>query len=367
MNIQSSAARNLYAELAETATLFDVLIVAGPGKGSLKERTLSGKQYLYWQFRDVAGRVREQYLGADRAEVRQLADSLVANRRAIDELKQSVQLLAGAFLAAGGMRNQIDHFKVLEALALSGLFQKGAVLVGSHAFVALGNLLGYSWSSSAMATQDIDFARARSVEVAVAADPALRIDVPGALAALDMGFFLVPELDHRLPSSSLQTNKGRVKVDFLTVLRGRDDHTPVYLDDLKIAAQPLRFMDYLLGGEVAKGHVIGPYALPVLLPSPGRFVLHKLVVSELRPLSARAKAHKELLQAAWLTRALDASVPSELMLAAQALPEYPGMLTRPGCARRWWRWASSTPTLRARCGRWWGSQVGCGYPTDQEL
>ena len=136
------------------------------------------------------------------------------------------------------------------------------------------------------------------------------------------------ELDHRLPSSSLQTNKGRVKVDFLTVLRGRDDHTPVYLDDLKIAAQPLRFMDYLLGGEVAKGHVIGPYALPVLLPSPGRFVLHKLVVSELRPLSARAKAHKDLLQAAWLTRALDASVPSELILAAQALPEYPGMLTR---------------------------------------
>lgn len=328
MLAQSSATRNLYAELAEAATLFDVLVVSGPGKGALKERTLSGKPYLYWQFRDVSGRVREQYLGADRPAVRKLADALVDNRRALDEVTTNLKQLARAFVAMGGMQNQIDHFKVIEALALSGLFQKGAVLVGSHAFVSLGNLLGYTWSPGTTATQDIDFARARAVEVAVASDPALRIDVPVTLAHLDLGFFLVPQLDHRHASTSLQTNKARVKVDFLTNSRGREDAKPVYLEDLKIAAQPLRFMDYLLGGELAKGFVIGPYALPVLLPSPGRFVLHKLVVSELRPVSARAKAQKDLRQAAWLTRALDASVPAELETAALALPEHAGMVSR---------------------------------------
>lgn len=43
-----------------------------------------------------------------------------------------------AFVASGGMSMEAAHFRVMEHLARAGLFRKGLVLVGSHAFTALG-------------------------------------------------------------------------------------------------------------------------------------------------------------------------------------------------------------------------------------
>jgi hypothetical protein len=327
MEVQSNAARILYGELSETATVFDVLITSGPGKGTLKERSIAGRTYHYWQYRDLRGNVRQHYLGAATAESQARVRALVENRASLDEVRTNLKGLARAFVAAGGMANQVSHFKVIEALVYAGLFQKGAMLVGSHAFVALGNALGFSWSAAATATQDIDLARARGVVLAV--NPQLRVEVPRILDALGMGFFLVPDLNRRRPSTSLQSNRARVKVDFLMPMRaGAKDTAPVFHSDLGIAAQPIRFMDYLVGGEPTRGFVIGAYALPVVLPSPGRFAIHKIVVSQCRTVSFAAKAEKDLRQAAAMLRALDAARPAEIEDALRAAAETRGMRLR---------------------------------------
>jgi hypothetical protein len=319
----SIAVRNLYAEIAEAATVVDVLLAAGPGKGSLKERSLKGSAYLYWQFRDLAGRVRHHYLGPDDPPTRARAAALEANRRRLDEAQDHLRLLASAFVAAGGMRHPPVHFKVIEALAMGGIFYKGGVLVGSHAFVAAGNMLGYGWTG-AIVTEDIDFARSGAIEVGV--NPEVRLDVPRALDALDMGFFLVPELDVRKPSTSLQTNRQRVKVDFLTAIGRSRSTSPVRFADLGIAAQPLPFMDYLLAGKTQRGFVIGAYALPVLLPEPARLALHKLVIADERGAAASAKSEKDRRQAAQLILAIADSVPGALREAVKAAP--PRILAR---------------------------------------
>ena len=106
-------------------------------------------------------------------------------------------------------------------------------------------------------------------------------------------------------------------MDFLTPIPRSGKTDPVQFTDLGIAAQPLPFMDYLLGGGTQRGFVIGPYALPVLLPQPGRLALHKLVVAQERAAAMAAKSAKDRQQAAQLILALAESLPGALRSAAR--------------------------------------------------
>ena len=51
------------------------------------------------------------------------------------------------------------HFRVMRRLSEYGLFRAGGVLIGTHAFLSYGNLLGLRWSETAR-TQDGDLAHA---------------------------------------------------------------------------------------------------------------------------------------------------------------------------------------------------------------
>src|SRR5690606_15180351 len=93
--------------------------------------------------------------------------------------------------------------RVLKAFADAGILQPGAghaVLVGTHAFNALGNLLGVRWGSQVQ-TQDIDLAVDQDVDIAV---PEPQTAVPDVLAQLEMGFIPVPSLDRHAPSTSFR-------------------------------------------------------------------------------------------------------------------------------------------------------------------
>lgn len=74
----------------------------------------------------------------------------------------------------------------------------------------------------------------------------------------------------------------------------------MFFDDLGIAAEPLRFMNFLLNGEPLKGLVIGSYAIPVTLPNPARFAIHKLIISQERPHHFKTRSQKDIAQAAIL-------------------------------------------------------------------
>ena len=67
--------------------------------------------------------------------------------------------------------------RVLRALADAGVFHTGGVLVGTHAFIVFGNLLGVRWASS-LRTQDVDIAADPKLDIAV---PGMSADLPSAL------------------------------------------------------------------------------------------------------------------------------------------------------------------------------------------
>lgn len=131
-----------------------------------------------------------------------------------------------------------------------------------------------------MSALDIDFARPQGIALAIPDERKSITDVPAILKEFDKNFFLVPDLDPKNPSTSLQNNKTKVKVDFLTSLRGQKK--PVVFEDLGIAADPLKYMDFLMSGKPLKGLVVGSYAIPANFPDPARFAVHKLIISQER-------------------------------------------------------------------------------------
>ncbi len=125
-----------------------------------------------------------------------------------------------------------------------------------------------------------------------------------------MGFFPIPQLNRKHPSTSFTIRKSPLRVDLLTPGH-REDEPPVYINRLKAAAQPLKYLDYLIQDPIP-GAVINGDAIPVLLPQPLKYGLHKLIVSQLRGPLASAKAHKDLYQAYQLLAWFREQYPAEL-------------------------------------------------------
>jgi hypothetical protein len=327
MELQPPVVTTLYAQLQELAfaDLARSSIPAGTGRPVC--RTIKGREYWYWSGRLGGTSPTSIYLGPDDAATRALVERLGVLREEAQDATRALDSVTRAFVAAGGMSHQPAHALVFEHLAGAGLFRKGVFVIGSHGFLALGNMLGVRWKQANTATLDLDLGRAHSMTLAVPVERDLAIDVPSELRKLDQSYSLVPGLDPREPSTSVLSRRTRIKVDFVTARRGRQQ-TPVFFPDLNIAAAPLKFIDYLLGGDPGRGLLVGRRAIPAPLPDPARFAFHKMLVSGERSASFAIKARKDLLQAAELLHALAAVAPGSLAPARDALTAIPGATRR---------------------------------------
>lgn len=302
MKQQTALTQMLYAQLQEEAAAYAVMLFEQGVAGS-PYRNKSGKYaYIYWQVTRPDGSLHQFSLGRDTPETAALVESLLARKKTTEEAISALKSTTGAFLASGGMAVESAHFKVIENLARAGLFSKGLVLVGSHAFTSIGNLLGVRWGGN-LKTSDMDFARASGVALAIP-DSGSVIDVPETVKAVDSTFFPVPELNHRHPSTSMMSRKTKVKIDFLAAQKNGADNAPHFYQDLAIAATPLRYMDYLIGGESHHGLIVGTYPIPVNLPDPARFAIHKLVIAQERTFDHATKVVKDIRQASEVVEAL---------------------------------------------------------------
>jgi hypothetical protein len=104
-----------------------------------------------------------------------------------------------------------------------------------------------------------------------------------------------------------------LRVDFLVPNQGADDDDPLYLPALNTAAEPLRFLDFLIY-EPAKAVLLHGAGTAITVPSPQRFAIHKIIVSQRRK-AEEAKARKDLQQSATLIQILAQSRPEELKSA----------------------------------------------------
>lgn len=283
----SSVAQTAYAQLFESAQARHMLRPAGDLNGSFAKKDVKGTSYWYFQYRDIDGKVRQIYVGPDNERVQQLI-----KKRGTPSMAP-IDRLAASAVALGCAPVLPKHFRIIRRLAEYGFFKAGGVLIGTHAFIAMGNMLGVHWADGAR-TQDVDFAHAgKSISIALPSD--IRIDVHKAIDSLEMGFLPIHSFNGSSGASYLNPDEPELKIDFLTPLT-RAGAKPFDFKELNIALQPLKFMEFSLE-ETTQGAIFSREgALLVNLPSPIRYGLHKLIVYGEREGAYRTKSLKDIMQ-----------------------------------------------------------------------
>lgn len=309
----SDTAANLYAETLEHLLATEAAGLDSNLRGSFKRRVLSGREYWYYQYRDLDQKVRQIYCGPVGGAWDAVATAIARDSTAggMDREQQ-----AGLLRGAGFPVVPSGAFRLLAALTDAGLFKAGAVLVGTHAFMALGNQLGVVWAGRAATTQDVDVAHGRSVELAVGSSS---LSVPDVLEGLELGYHPIPKLDPTHPSTSFMFRNEQLRLDLLTPPHGRRS-APIDIPALGAPAQVVRYLDYLL--ETPQPAVlVGNRVLRVTVPDPSRFAVHKLLVSGERPATEGAKARKDIDQANQMLDVLLTERPADVASAWKAARE----------------------------------------------
>jgi hypothetical protein len=308
--------QTLYAELLEHLVGVHAERSIGRLAGSFAEKTIKGESYLYWQASQPGGRTKQFYLGRRTPAMEGLRQRFERAHADIQPDLARVKRLSAQLRAGGANVTDSASARVVRALAGSGLFDAGAVLVGTHAFAMLGNLLGVRWVSASLRTQDIDLAAASDADIDVAV-PELETDVPSVLDSLEMGFLPVPPLNPKQPSTSFKVRGQSLRVDLLCPKRGSNDK-PVVIRRFNAAAQPLDYLEYLIETP-ERAVVVNGGADLVNVPAPARFAFHKLMVATLRPATFQTKAEKDVAQACEVLDVLADNRPGDLAIAWDSL------------------------------------------------
>jgi hypothetical protein len=317
---QPSETQTLYAELSERLRVFEAARSFASLAGAFTKKAVRGGDY--WYFKSSAGPAgqREYFVGPDNSETRAVMKACVAGRGEARAALAPIERLCAMLRQGGAMLTDTPSARVIAGLASAGMFRLGAVLVGTHAFSVIGNMLGVRWQS-ALRTQDIDLAASRVLHVAV---PQADVDLPRTLDALNMGFLPVPGLNAKSPETSFKVRGQTLRVDLLTPARDARDGKPVIIQFLKAAAQPLELLDYLIEAPIAVPLVNGGATL-VNVPQPARFALHKLIVSGRRQVFEQTKAGKDRQLAAEIIAALYEDRRGDITLAVKALNKRPAV------------------------------------------
>jgi hypothetical protein len=297
------SAQTAYAQLFDATLASELSRSVGNLRGSFARKTVKGREYWYFQFTDLGGTLRQLYVGPDSEQVRLLVNQ---SRQPKDE---PLLPLARSAIALGCAPVLGRHFRVIRRLSEYGFFRAGGVLVGTHAFLSYGNLLGVRWGEASR-TQDVDLAHAGK-NVAVALPATLEVDTHGAIESLQLGLLPIGGLSARSGATYLNPKDPEFRLDFLTTLhRGKEE--PFEHPQLHVALQPLKFMEYVLENIGQAAILCEEGSVAVNIPHPARYALHKLLVYGERKGSFLQKSQKDLWQAAALLDCLKARRPWEV-------------------------------------------------------
>lgn len=294
----SLAAQTAFAQLAEVLVASEPIRSVADLPGAFTCKRVKGHTYWYYQYSEPNGTRRQTFVGPDNDSVK-----AVVAKAAMGKATGDVAAFVRAAVAHGCAEVLPRHFKVLRRLAEYGFFRAGGVLIGTHAFIAYGNMLGVRWTAADVAkTQDIDFAHAgRNVSLLLAAEQ--RVDVHSAIESLEMGFLPVATMAGKTGGAYLIPDEKDFRLDFLTTV-GRDGEVPYRHPALGVTLQPLRFMEYSLENIQQSVLLSGDSAVLVNVPHPARYALHKLIVAGIREGVFASKSGKDIQQSALLLRVL---------------------------------------------------------------
>jgi len=163
---------------------------------------------------------------------------------------------------------------VLERFHLAGVLQD-SVIVGSWCIPFYKDYFAGEDFLPTLRTRDIDFL------VPDFAKTHAKVNVPELLK--DLGFIL----DRVGEAGYVRLIHPDLIIEFLVPEKGRGSDKAQFLPQFGLNAQPLRFLGFL--SESTIGTLVG--SIPVRLPHPIHFALHKLVVANRR--RSKEKAEKD--------------------------------------------------------------------------
>ena len=307
----SLSAQTAYAQLLEAALAADHFRSVADLNGSFAAKVSKGKKYWYYQYVEPSGKLRQVYVGPDNDAVRSLRE-----RSRAPTASRQLGPLARSASALGCAEILPRHARVLARLAEYGFCRAGGVLIGTHAFLAFGNMLGVRWVDSDR-TQDVDFAHAgKSLSIALPSN--ITINTDAAIKSLEMGFLPVSSLNSEAGATYLNPREPEFRLDFLTT-RHRDREKNYRHPQLGVNMQPLPFMEYSLQDVQQAVLFSGDTVVLANVPSPARYALHKLIVYGERKGAFATKSSKDVKQAGFLLTRLTELRPSDIAEAWEDL------------------------------------------------
>jgi hypothetical protein len=289
-----------YAELLERCAQA-VFAESSPANGVFTPKTVRRRRYWYFQLPTSAGR-GQKYVGPETPE---LLKKIEHHQEAVADERERRSLVS-TLVRSHGMPQPVPEIgEIVMALAKAGVFRLRGVLVGTVAYQTYSAMLGQKLPISILQTGDVDNAQFKNVSVAVGDQIPPVLDV---LKQADRTFRAVPSL--RGAQTTSYSAKGGLRVDFLTPNDGHDTDKPQRLPALQTDAQPLRFLDFLIY-EPEQAVVLHGSGVQVLVPSPQRYAVHKLIISRRRR-GGNIKREKDVQQAEALFKILIQKRPYEL-------------------------------------------------------
>lgn len=289
-----------YAELLERCATA-AFAASFKQDGTFIKKTVKGRRYWYFQSSTEDGRA-QKYVGPETPE---LLAQIEHHKEARDDERERRALVAALVRSFRLPRPKPEIGNVIDALAKAGVFRVRAVLVGTVAYQTYPAMLGTALPNPSLQTDDIDIAQFEDVSIAVTDKTRSVIDI---LKEVDHTFRPVPTIHGDRVTSCVA--KDGLRVEFLTPNRGPERDSPRSLPALQTDAQPLRFLDFLIYEPEQAVILHGPGIL-VLVPSPQRYAVHKLIISRRRR-GGNIKRDKDVQQAEALLNVLSKKHPYEL-------------------------------------------------------
>ena len=284
---------------------------------SFVHKIVHDKKYWYCQYTDISGSRKQRYVGPDGEATQAIINqtsSLDANTAILTDRKRLVAMIA----AGGGNMEKGRPAKIIEKMADVGVFDAGGMLIGSYAFACYGNMLGVIFDDAMRRTEDMDVAYDRSIEIGFVRD--VRVDIRDTSPEM-----VEPkQINPWVPPYEMIAPDG-FKIEFLTSRLNPSDKSPIPIERFGVNAQPLEFLDFLIKGSVEAVVLYGAGIL-VNVPTPAKFAVHKLAVSQLRLTANPEKMRKDLMQAEAIIAYLIEQNPGALILAVDELKARDDML-----------------------------------------
>jgi hypothetical protein len=265
-----------------------------PEDGSFTPKTVKGRRYWYFQAATAQGRA-QRYVGQETPELLER----IARHREVRNDERERRALVSTLVRSFRLPRLVEEIGgIVEALAQAGVFRLRGVLVGTVAYQTYSAMLGIHLPSGALMTGDVDIAQFSNISIAVGDQTPPMLET---LQGIDKTFREIPGIKIDRPATSYKS-KDNLRVDFLTPNTGPDTDEPEPLPALRTDAEPLRFLDFLIH-EPEPAVLLHGAGVFVLVPSPERYAVHKLIVAGRRA-TGIAKRDKDLIQAGSLLEAL---------------------------------------------------------------